>query len=62
MKAGRKFELLATNPMGQAMMATPAISDGLLILRTDNYIYAIRERKAARRVSTTGHSGIQKRS
>ncbi|MGI8898323.1 MAG: PQQ-binding-like beta-propeller repeat protein [Pyrinomonadaceae bacterium] len=47
-KAGRKFELLATNPMGQALMATPALSDGMLILRTDNHIYAIGERKAAR--------------
>src|SRR5678815_2949210 len=26
--AGRKFELLATNSMGQPLMATPAISDG----------------------------------
>jgi outer membrane protein assembly factor BamB len=45
-KAGRKFELLATNPMGQALMATPAISAGLLIVRTENYIYAIGERTA----------------
>lgn len=43
-KAGRKYELLATNPMGQALMATPAISDGMLILRTENTIYAISER------------------
>nr|MBA3255876.1 PQQ-binding-like beta-propeller repeat protein [Pyrinomonadaceae bacterium] len=28
-KAGPKYELLATNPVGQVMMATPAISDGL---------------------------------
>ena len=42
-KAGRKFELLATNPMGQALMATPAISNDLLIVRTENHIYAIGE-------------------
>ncbi|MGI9166887.1 MAG: PQQ-binding-like beta-propeller repeat protein [Pyrinomonadaceae bacterium] len=40
-RAGRKFELLATNAMGQALMATPAISNDLLIVRTENYIYAI---------------------
>lgn len=45
-KAGRKYELLATNPMGQALMATPAISEGLLIVRSENYIYAIGERPA----------------
>lgn len=42
-KAGPKYELLATNPMGKALMATPALSNGLLILRTDNHIYAIGE-------------------
>ena len=46
-KAGRKFELLATNPIGQALMATPAISDSLLILRTEKYVYAIGERATA---------------
>jgi outer membrane protein assembly factor BamB len=40
-KAGRKFELLATNPMGKALMATPALTNGMLILRAENYIYAI---------------------
>jgi outer membrane protein assembly factor BamB len=43
-KAGRKFELLARNPMGQALMATPAISEGMLIVRGENTIYAIGER------------------
>lgn len=48
-KAGRKFELLATNPMGQPLMATPALSGGLLILRAENTIYTIGERKTALR-------------
>ncbi len=43
-KAGNNYELLATNPMGQALMATPAISDGLLIIRSENYVYAIGEK------------------
>ena len=42
-RAGPKFELLATNVMGQALMATPAISDGLIILRTKDFIYAVGE-------------------
>ena len=45
-KAGRTFTLLATNPMGQALMATPAISNDTLIVRTENYIYAIGENAA----------------
>ncbi len=51
-KAGRKYELLATNPMAQALMATPAISDGLLIVRGENTIYAIGERQAGARVKS----------
>jgi outer membrane protein assembly factor BamB len=43
-RAGRKFELLATNPMGQALMATPAISQGMMVIRSENYVYAIGER------------------
>ena len=43
-RAGPKFELLATNVMGQPLMATPAISDGLLILRTKDFVYAVGER------------------
>jgi outer membrane protein assembly factor BamB len=43
-RAGPKFELLATNPVGEALMATPAISDGLLILRAHKHVYAVAER------------------
>ncbi len=32
-KAGPKYELLATNPVGEILMATPAISDGVLYIR-----------------------------
>src|SRR4029079_10657280 len=38
-RAGAKYELLATNAMGQPLMATPAISDGLVILRTKDFVY-----------------------
>jgi hypothetical protein len=41
-KAGRQYELLAKNTMDQPLMATPAISQGMLIVRGENVIYAIR--------------------
>ena len=42
-KAGPKHELLATNTVGEVMMATPAISDGLLIVRGINHVFAFGE-------------------
>ncbi len=39
-KAGPKYELLATNPVGEVMMASPAISDGLVIVRGHNHVFA----------------------
>jgi outer membrane protein assembly factor BamB len=41
-RAGRTFELLATNPMGEILMATPAISGNMLIVRTGTQIVALR--------------------
>jgi outer membrane protein assembly factor BamB len=40
-KAGPQFELLATNHMGQVVMATPAISDGMIIIRGLKDVFAI---------------------
>jgi outer membrane protein assembly factor BamB len=40
-KAGEKYELLASNKMDDACMATPAISDGLLIVRTQHSVIAL---------------------
>lgn len=40
-KAGPTYELLATNSMGEALMATPAISDGLIIIRGLKDVFAI---------------------
>jgi outer membrane protein assembly factor BamB len=42
-KAGPKYELLATNPVGEVMMATPAISDGLVIVRALKHVFAFGE-------------------
>jgi outer membrane protein assembly factor BamB len=40
-KAGKDFELLATNPMGERLMATPALSDGRIIFRAEHNLFAI---------------------
>jgi outer membrane protein assembly factor BamB len=39
-KAGPKYELLSKNPVGEVMMATPAISNGIVIVRTVSHLYA----------------------
>jgi outer membrane protein assembly factor BamB len=40
-KAGPKFELLGTNSIGEVLMSTPAISNGLLIIRGVKNVFAI---------------------
>jgi hypothetical protein len=40
-RAGRTFELLAVNDMGEVCMATPALSGDLLIVRTREHLYAL---------------------
>lgn len=39
-KAGPAFELLSTNPMGEVIMASPAISDGMIFIRTLGHLVA----------------------
>ena len=41
---GREFELLAVNPMGEIVIATPAISGNMLIIRTLEHVWAIADR------------------
>jgi outer membrane protein assembly factor BamB len=41
-KAGPKYELIAVNEMGEALMATPAISDGMLLIRGQQHIFAVK--------------------
>jgi outer membrane protein assembly factor BamB len=41
LKAGRTFERLATNPLGDVGMATPAISEGVLYFRTQRFLMAV---------------------
>jgi outer membrane protein assembly factor BamB len=40
-RAGAKFELLATNELGERITASPAISGDALIYRTDSHLYCI---------------------
>ena len=42
-RAGRKFELLSTNRMGEIVMATPAISGTLLIVRTQTQLVGLKQ-------------------
>jgi hypothetical protein len=40
-RAGRKFELLATNDLGERITASPAVTDDDLLIRTDSHLYLI---------------------
>jgi hypothetical protein len=40
-RAGPQFELLAINPLGEPCMATPAISDGMIFIRTQHHLFGI---------------------
>lgn len=39
--AGRKFEHLSTNSMGELLMATPALSDGVMYVRSAKSLFAV---------------------
>ena len=43
-KAGPKYELLSSNPIGEVLMATPAISDGIIFVRGQSHLFAFAER------------------
>jgi outer membrane protein assembly factor BamB len=40
-RAGRKFQLLGRNPMGEALMATPALGDGMMYVRGEKHLFAV---------------------
>jgi outer membrane protein assembly factor BamB len=56
-KAGSSFELLATNTMDEVCMATPAISEGSLIVRTEKNVYAIGEPRPVKASQSKVSSG-----
>ena len=39
--AGAEFKHLATNPLGEPLMATPALSDGVMYVRSPGTLFAI---------------------
>jgi outer membrane protein assembly factor BamB len=43
--AGEKFNHLATNSMGELLMATPALSDGVMYVRSSQSLFAIRRNR-----------------
>lgn len=45
-KAGPKYELLATNAIGEVCMASPAISDGMIFVRAEHHLFAIGDARA----------------
>jgi outer membrane protein assembly factor BamB len=50
LRAGPQQELLVTNAMDEVTMATPAISDGVMVIRTAGHVYGLAEPpRAARR-------------
>lgn len=46
-RAGDEFELLATNSIGETVLSTPAISDGVLFFRTRGHLVAVGEKGGA---------------
>jgi hypothetical protein len=44
-KAGAVFAHIATNPMGELLMATPALSQGVMYVRSSTGLFAIGHKK-----------------
>jgi outer membrane protein assembly factor BamB len=40
-KAGPAFEILSTNPIGEIIMSSPAVSEGVLFVRGLKHVFAI---------------------
>jgi hypothetical protein len=43
--AGREFRRIATNSMGELLMATPALSEGVMYVRSSSSLFAIGNRR-----------------
>jgi len=43
--AGREFRLISTNTMGELLMATPALSNGVMYVRSSSSLFAIGTRR-----------------
>jgi outer membrane protein assembly factor BamB len=49
LRAGPKFEVVATNDLGAGVMATPALCGGQVFLRTSDHLYCLGRAAGARR-------------
>ena len=66
LEAGEKFHLLSVNDMGERCMATPAISQGQIFIRSDKTLYCIGKPRSTvhaptasnRRRCTSGHQSV----
>lgn len=47
-EAGREFRLISTNRLGELVMATPALSDGVMYVRSSSSVFAIGRAKGTR--------------
>ena len=52
-KAGPKYEFLSKNPVGEVLMATPAVSDGLIIVRGLNHLFAFGDSSATKKTAVS---------
>jgi outer membrane protein assembly factor BamB len=57
LRAGPEPELLGTYPMGEPVMATPAISGGLLVVRTVGHVWGLGRAAATGSATSPGSSG-----
>jgi outer membrane protein assembly factor BamB len=46
--AGRQFNHITTNSMGEMLMATPALSEGVMYVRSSASLFAIGRKPAAK--------------
>jgi outer membrane protein assembly factor BamB len=52
--AGPSYQVLAVNKMDDACMATPAISDGMIFVRTQHFVYGIGRTEATKPATGSG--------
>ena len=45
LKAAPKFERLATNSLGERVLSSPAISEGIILIRSYQHLWCIAEQK-----------------
>lgn len=45
LRAGSTFELLADNPMGEPLVASPALADGQIFLRGERHLFCVGDRR-----------------